>query len=368
MNVTVITWLGGGNYGTSLQSYALCHKLAFLGYNVSFLLYFDRHFGWKSWVKGCLSVIGLMQWKEKRKYRGTQSLEKLYRFQKENYQIETVYFPWQYQRLLKNTDVFITGSDQIWNAWHSFNPFYFLDFAPKRKKIAYASSIGTTDFPERHKNEIRNLLSCFSHIGVREQAGVYAISSLLQRDDIIQVLDPTFLLEEKEWKNLSREAMIEINLPSRYILCYLIGENQHYIEQVEVVRETYGIADVIIIPAVENKNFTVPGAKVYNGAGPKEFIHLIQNATVVCTDSFHATAISINLSVNFVEFLRFKDSDKKSQNSRIYDVLDRYGLHSRLYSNETDVWTMPIDYKPIQVLLAKDRNKSVDFLINSIKY
>lgn len=368
MNISIVTWLGNGNYGTALQSYALYQKLRLLGYNTLFLSYFDRLFRLKSIVKGMLAIVGIMKRYDKKKFEKTNALKKLYAFQKEEYKICHIYFPKQYKRLLDRTDVFMTGSDQIWNAWYSFNPFYFLDFAKNKKRIAYASSIGTNDFPEKYKGEIKDLLSRFSHIGVREQVAIKAVSTLLRREDIQQVLDPTFLLEPHEWNELAKEANIEIELPSKYMLCYLIGNNPNYTEQLLNVASRYEINDIIIIPAAENKSFYIPGAIVYDAAGPKEFVYLIQHATLVCTDSFHATAISINLSINFVELLRFKDTDKKSQNSRIYDILNRYNLSSRLYSSDTDEWVNEIKYAPVQAILTEDRIESVKFLINSIEH
>lgn len=369
MKVSLVTWLGNGNYGTALQSYALYQKLKLLGYDILFLPYFDKHFRLKAILKGILAISGILQLRDKKKLEKTNALKKLYAFQKEKYEICHIYFPQQYKRLLNQTDVFITGSDQIWNAWYSFNPFYFLDFAKNKKRIAYASSIGTNDFPEIYKGKIKNLLSRFSHIGVREKAGANAVSTLLCRDDIQQVLDPTFLLEPYEWNKLTKEADIEFKLPSKYILCYLIGNSPNYAEQLLNVAKEYKIKDIVIIPAAENKSFHVPESIVYGSAGPKEFIYLIQHATLVCTDSFHATAISINLSINFVEFLRFNDTDKISQNSRIHDLLNRYNLHSRIYSsNNTRGWLKNIDYTSVQTALASDRIKSVQFLINSIEH
>lgn len=213
------------------------------------------------------------------------------------------------------------------------------------------------------------MLSRFSHIGVREQTAVKAVSKLLNRDDVQQVLDPTFLLEPHEWNQLTKEADIELKLPSKYILCYLIGNNPHYTKQLFNVAEICGIKDIIIVPAAENKSFYVSESIVYDAAGPKEFVYLIQHATLVCTDSFHATAISINLSINFVEFLRFKDTDKESQNSRIYDILNHYGLRSKIYSSDNeDEWLKKIDYTLVQAILAKDRIESVNFLIDSIEH
>lgn len=135
MKISLVTWLGNGNYGTALQSYALYQKLKLLGYDILFLPYFDRHFRLKSILKGILAIAGILQRRDKKKLEKTNALKKLYAFQKEKYEICHIYFRKQYKKLLNQTDVFVTGSDQIWNAWYSFNPFYFLDFAKNKKKL-----------------------------------------------------------------------------------------------------------------------------------------------------------------------------------------------------------------------------------------
>ena len=86
MKISLVTWLGNGNYGTALQSYALYQKLKLLGYDISFLPYFDRHFRLKSILKGILAVVGILQRRDKKKFEKTKALKKLYAFQKEKYE------------------------------------------------------------------------------------------------------------------------------------------------------------------------------------------------------------------------------------------------------------------------------------------
>lgn len=365
--IAIVTWLGNGNFGTSLQSYALHQKLVVLGYNVSFLPFFPESFGLKSYIKVILSKLGFLQWNKKRKYGKTMKMQKLYTFHLEKYNLSEIYTKDQYKRLLSHTDVFLTGSDQIWNAWYSFCPFYYLSFARDSKRVAYASSLGTSSLPQEYKEEIKKYLSKFSYIGVREQSAVNVLSELLQRRDIVQVLDPTFLLSVDDWISLGNESFIEFELPEKYILCYLIGNNDFYKKQLLDVKGKLDIQNIIIIPAVENKSFSIDGARIYADAGPKEFIHLIRNASLVCTDSFHATAISINLSVNFVEFIRFNDADLKSQNSRIYDLLNHYGLQDCLYLKDSDLWHNSISYSTVQDILKKDREFSMNYLVAAIE-
>lgn len=369
--ITLVTWLGGGNFGTSLQSFALHRKLQDLGYSVTFLSGCPKKFTIKNKIKYVLGLIGVDLSSIKRIIKGeklTPKQKKLKRFIQDNYNLaEAINSKRQLDRIVDSTDVFVTGSDQIWNTVYCFNPFYFLDFAKDKKRIAYASSMGISDFPNEHKQAVKSLLSKFQHIGVREQTAAKAISSLLDRNDIRQVLDPTFLLDRKDWFAISEKADIEIDIHDKYIFCYLIGNNSWYKEQLQDVVASTGIKKVIVVPAVENKDFSVEGAIIYDAAGPLEFIKLIKEAAFVCTDSFHATALSLNMEVPFVEFMRFSDDSKGSQNSRIYDILERYNLTYRIYNKTDKRWAEIIDYSAVSNQINNDRKASLDFLVESIE-
>ena len=369
--IGIVTWLGNGNYGTILQSFALCEKLRSLGYDVYMLV--DGRCGGivRRILKYILCRLGVLA--VLRRMRNSKCTcvkdKKINDFIESNYNIISPIINRDMKYLIKNTDVFLTGSDQIWNVEYKFDKFMFLDFVEDGKKIAYASSMGISYIPEKYKSEVRNLLSKFSHIGVRERTAVDVLSDVVQRDDIVQVLDPTFLLGAGKWSKMCNDVGLDTYLlgRDRYILCYLIGTNIDYRQQVLDIKKRTGINDILIIPAVENMGLIIEGATVCRDVGPREFVYLIMNATLVCTDSFHATALSINLSKDFVEFLRFEDADRKSQNSRIYDVLDHYCLRHRLYKKDDNRWLEHTDYKKVQSILEKDREVSIDFLIDSIE-
>jgi len=369
--IQIVTWLGNGNFGTSLQSYALYHFLSIKGYDCSILSSFNyKHFSLKGYLKMILSALGIMKIRERRKIKkatDSRKLMKLSEFFEHNIRQESVSNPWQYRNLLRNTDVFCVGSDQVWNAYFNFSPFNFLDFAGNVKRISYASSMGTKDFPEEYKETIKNLLLKFAHISLRETTGRKAVSRLTGRNDIKTVLDPTFLLTVKDWNSVSEQSRMEISVPKNYMLVYLIGNNDNYPEKVRELQTKTGIENVIVIPAVENPNFEIKGSIVYRDAAVPEFVKLLKEAAWVCTDSFHATALSINIGKNFTEFLRFKDSDQGSQNSRIYDVLDTFMLKNRLYNEMQDLWSKPIDYKESHAILDHLRMDSTDWLINAIE-
>lgn len=367
-NVVLVTWKGSGNFGTCLQSYALHRKLEDMGYFVQILSPIPQEYTLKLHIKWILKILGLGKLKKIlfQKKNNTQKI-KLDKFQKECYNDISLYTQKQEIDLLNRTDCFITGSDQIWNTYYRFSPFYFLDFVRGKKCIAYASSIGTSGVKEEYKDEVRFLLSKFSHIGVRENEAVHVLSELTGRDDIIQVLDPTFLLNPNDWHKMVKTAKYEMNLPKDYLFCYLIGNNPWYHADLMNVRERLGIKNIVIIPSAENPGFTSDEAITYRNACPVEFVDLIKHAKCVCTDSFHATALSINFSIPFVEFIRFNDNDIQSQNSRLYDLLNHYGLMNRIYNKDCNIWEAPINYNKIQQILDKDRDVSLSYLTNAIE-
>ena len=237
--IQIVTWLGNGNFGTSLQSFALYHFLSIKGYDCSILSSFNyKHFSLKGYLKMILSALGIMKIRERRKIKkatDSRKLMKLSKFFEHNIRQESVSNRWQYRNLLRNTDVFCVGSDQVWNAYFNFSPFNFLDFAVcvgsdqvwnayfnfspfnfldfagNVKRISYASSMGTKDFPEEYKETIKNLLLKFAHISLRETTGREAVSRLTGRNDIKTVLDPTFLLTAKDWNSVSEQSRMEIS-------------------------------------------------------------------------------------------------------------------------------------------------------------
>lgn len=365
-NIGLITWYGSKNYGTNVQVYALYKKIKELGYPCDLIAAFNsNNFSWKAHLRYVLSFFNFEETIKSVKAINDLKQKKILNFIQEDISIKHVYTRKQYKALLKDYPIFITGSDQIWNPFH-LSEFYLLNFASSNKRIAYASSIGVKELPKNKIELYKKHISLFDHIGLREKTGCDLIGKLLNRQDIANVLDPTFLLTPQDWITFAQNAVIEFVTPQKYILCYLIGNRDNYEPQIIDIQKRTGIQNLIIIQSAENRNFNIEGSIVYTNAGPKEFVWLIQHAELVCTDSFHATAISINLSIDFIEFLRFNNDDNKSQNSRIYDLLEHYQLQERIYTPHKDI-TQKIQYDPIKCILEKDRIDSIAYLINAIE-
>ena len=118
----------------------------------------------------------------------------------------------------------------------------------------------------------------------------------------------------------------------------------------------------IIIPSGENPLFSLPRATVVKNAGVHEFITLVQGASLVITDSYHGTALSIALERQFINLKRFKDNEVSSQNIRLKDLLDRLGIASRTIQEQVTKITgkdlLPIDYDAVRPQLEQLRAES----------
>ena len=200
-------------------------------------------------------------------------------------------------------------------------------------------------------------LKQFEAISLREESGVKALSELGIHAKM--VLDPTFLLDPEEWNSVAAPQAAE-----PYILVYLLRKDNSYSAIIKQIQQESRIRDVRIVPSGENPDFTIDGAHTESAAGIQDFIGLISGAALVCTDSFHGMAMSINLSRQFVAFLRFNKDDSNSQNSRVEELLGRFGLNDRLWTGSLPPHA---DYTPVRQKLEALRKESLLYLEQALK-
>ena len=412
MKIKLVTFAPHPNFGTCLQSYALNKVLRDMGHDVEFiyngrekpprgqLFYIKKVI--KKIVKFFLPSIFLRRLKKLYtkdrnadstplniltlpnnylryiisylpfydkvyKYLKCRTLQwkKVYSFTFEdgNYKMKRLYCRKQYKKVVKDADLFITGSDQIWNPYcGGFNPMMFLEFAGDKKRIAYSSSISRPFIPEPLKERYKCDLNKFRHIAVREQKSVELLSNLLGRNDIKLVVDPTYLLSSKEWEDFAENRVIEFELPKNYIFCYFVGDRYDFFNKmVEEVKKMTGINNVITLECY-NRDLNYGGGRLYKDAGPYEWVYLLKHASYVCMDSFHATVFALKFHKEFVHALKSAEEGAKSQNTRIFDILGRYNLLYKIYDRESNNWFKTINYTEVDNYLDSDIKDSIEFL------
>ena len=349
-NIGLVTWFGTPNYGTNLQAYALYRVLEEKGFNVRIIKRFKEPFTLKNIKDNLFYAHGIRRFWKYAPEAFPGKIRKIRRFCRKQMQTATVYTRSDLQRLLERTDLFIAGSDQLWNCYDHFRGFEFLDFAAGKPKVSYATSIGTRGIPQEYQEKVKEYLSDFQHISIREQSGASSISALTERSDIATVLDPVLLQDRAFWDALAVRSQASLPAPG-YTLWYILKRTE---------REALPAIDGrnVIIPSGENPDFTLPDATLIPDAGLEDFVALIRNAGTVVTDSFHGTALSIEFSRPFISLKRFSDTAEASQNIRISDLLHRIGIETDAEGNVTE----QIDYQKIQDRLSELRKESNDYL------
>ena len=97
-------------------------------------------------------------------------------------------------------DAYVVGSDQVWNGIKVGNQdIFMLDFLPiNGKGLTYGASFGMVKIPETMYENYKRRINNFAHLLIREQEGI-DMCKQLGRDDAKFVLDPTLLLDKADY-------------------------------------------------------------------------------------------------------------------------------------------------------------------------
>lgn len=358
--IGLVTWYDrGGNYGSTLQAFATQTFLENNGYECELINYKPESHNVKRNVKELLKKMYLFLFNKK----VLKKWNKIKIWIKNNInESKKITSYKELEEYAKDYCAIICGSDQIWNnANNIVNPFNYLQFVNKKKRIAYAPSIARDYIDEKIKDTFAKYINEIKYLSIREQQGASLIKDITGREAKV-VLDPTFLISKEEWKskiqNLDKKLIEE-----PYIFVYFLSKNEMNFKLVAEFAKSRGLR-IVTTPAIYDEN------NFAEEADCSEFLNLINNAEYVATDSFHGVAFSINFEKEFVVFKRFKDEYKETQNSRIYNILNELELNSRLATSENDmnmVLKEPINYSSVKKILKNLVEESKKYLLTSIE-
>ena len=339
MKIAILTWLHNGNYGTVLQAYALQRYLRDQGFEVNNI---DLHPTVVQKVKNLIKQrnpfnLFIEKFEDMLNRKACPDKEMLCLTQKYHHFSEL-------KEISNSYDAYICGSDQIWSPTY-FSPSYFFDFVEESKrKIAYACSFGVKEIPSQKELKMKKLIKRFRFISVREQSGVDILKKLIGNEVVVNV-DPTMLLNSASWENIVADRLVE----GEYMFCYFLSYNKSYWEKCIQIASSLNLK-LVFVPKTK-ESYSIDGFK-FSDAGPAEWVSLIKNAKFVATDSFHGCVFSIIHRRNFMVFKRFDDNKKESRNTRVYNLLNTYGLQECLVDNVNS-------YRPI-IISDNDYNKVID--------
>ena len=356
MKIGIVTfWWSNDNYGQLLQCYALQKYLRNLG-NEVFLIRYKYPGDVKKnpfWIQ-CLKIFNpffvvryLMHKRNVAYVKNEQSINnRHFNDFRSKYIVQSKKNYPSYSDL-KNTppdaDVYIVGSDQVWNYWHvkpklfvNQTHVYFLDFGnPDIKRLSYAASWGVTKLPKAYKIYVSKMLQRFDYISVREESGL-DLCRQCGRDDAEWVCDPTLLLNAEVYRSIYKENEIR-RCEKKYILLYMLSNECNFnIQHVYDFAASKGLEVVYVTGnGVMNKR-----SKFY--ATIPEWLYLIDNAEYVITNSFHCAIFSTIFNKQFgIVKLKGKIS---SMNIRFDSLFELCGTGNR-YLSDSDFSVLNKAYK-----------------------
>ncbi len=363
MKIGIITFHRALSYGAGYQTLALQNYLKDLGHTVEIIDYIPTRFTFKNLVFGQLFKKNFKEFLVKCiPYILCKTTEffttKHFAFKHLNVSKKRYKTASGLNSATLDYDLLITGSDQVWNlkfdALENIKP-YLLEFESDRtKKVSYASSIGMDNFDEvgsTVKEEFTSLLSGYKIIAVRESSAVELLKGL--GIDAELVLDPTFLLNGDIWRAIAKEHKVK----EKYVFVYGLYRNNELHRFANELAKKHGLSVINLATTYDfNKN-----AKNKIIASHEDVLGYISGAECVVTDSFHGTALSVNMQKPLYIFAAPR------YNTRLASLIKLLGLEHRYVSEDNQtVCDITMDYEEIHRKLMAEREKSYDFLERAI--
>ncbi len=345
MRVGVVTFHRVPNFGAVLQAWSMAYNLRELGADVEILDYrapgneamFKRH-GFKALVPS----IGAAR--QKRFVRKNVPLSKvLYSLKDVEDYVSRAGF-----------DVLACGSDQIWKKDHrlGFDPVYYLGFnVPSGvRRISYAPSCGDMTGYGEHSANAMDCFNRFYRLSVRDGNSMEVLHRLGLRN-VKRVVDPTLLAD---FSSILRKR--SDNTPYLAVVGGLDDAS------VRLVREVAAALRLRIIAA----GTRCTAAHIEKRfVSPEEWLSLIANAHFVVTSLFHGSALALKYRRPFISL------DCAGRRTKLQDLLDHFGLQSRLAAKSGDDYVfsdelLHLDYSQYESSIESALADSREFLKEAI--
>lgn len=243
---------------------------------------------------------------------------------------------------LNDYDIFITGSDQVWNPDCSGNDFtYFLDFVTDdSKKVSFSASIGQYKFTDKNAYMASSLLKSFDNISVRESSALTELERMGITNGI-ELCDPVVLLDEAQWKQQMSERLFR----GRYVLVYLVLDD---VNTLACAQEYAKAHNCKIINNKKSIEFIMHNS-------PAEFLSWIYYADCVFTNSFHGTAFSLIFNKKLASDIYLSNGEF---NHRVRDFLKKTDATQCEINDSNRVGHIPNACEMLRIY----RHKGIEYL------
>ena len=364
MRVGILTVPFNNNYGGFLQAFALKKVILAMGHDVIFI---NRRRNlpqdYKSKIRRLFYKFHIL--KDKKKIR-IQEISKYTDEFKRNYLepiTEAFYTSKQLKKILNyNIDMIVVGSDQVWRYRYAKDSIddYFCSFLDGSNipRISYAASMGTSkmEYPQDKLKICSSLLKNFNAISVREESTQKMLKEYFCYYDAKIVLDPTFLLEIRDYKKLFDSNKNKRLKP--YVFSYILDSNEIMNHEIDKYANLNNL-DILALTAQSNNLYDM------NIIEPVEkWLASIYYSENVVTDSFHGTVFSIIFNKKFAVYI-----NEMRGSARIESLLKLFGLTDKLVrpnNSLNKIFSVDIDWNRVNNIINQLRVDSIDFLRSNI--
>lgn len=295
------------------------------------------------------------------------------RFSQKHYEISPSCDFRDLKKLNEKADVFLMGSDQVWNfsiCRHYRGAFYLNFVRDDKKKIAYGASFGHPGFfaPEEEIEKARKYLSRFDAISVREEDAVWIINHTFGLK-AKRVLDPVFAADSEIFREIWESS--EREMPGKpYLAAYILDPTPEKREALRYLSAKLELPLVIMLDGERNfeenkKQIDLPG--VAEDLVVEDWLAYIRGCSYFVTDSCHGASFAILFEKPFVCF-----GNEGRGNSRMDSLAHVFRLKDRFLGNPLDIrersrLLRPPDYKKVRKILEAERRESRQWLADALE-
>lgn len=369
MKIGIMTFHSASNHGAALQAYALQTYLQKMGHEPFFINY---HMG-RSFPIRLFQYIGRTPSSTMEKLNNQLRTRSFLRFQRTYLKVgETDYFDHiQLQKNPPSCDVYICGSDQVWNPnlikLEKDENAFWLNFGNNTvRRVAYAASFGVYKIEEDLIKKYANYVKRFDFVSVREKEAVEIIRNL-GKEKAIQAPDPTLLIDQKDYQ---RVYMGSMPTQADYLFSYHLRTSKSPFMPIEQINETvlnklkfdktYKAYSVSLLYNILHQRYI----------SPSKWLAFLRQSRFVVTNSFHGTIFSLIYHRPFIVLL--KKGTSAGMNSRITSLLDVVGLQHRAvvdYDRKAieELCREDIDWNKTDTKLQEFKEVGYNFLARALK-
>lgn len=244
----------------------------------------------------------------------------------------------------KKYDVIVAGSDEIWNtkSFRGFPTPYWLPDDLGAHKFSYAASsrVDFSKMGQEQQNKVKELLSDFEFIGVRDDITYNQVSSLIDSQKVYMCCDPSFLYDFEVAETIPNKITQAKGFDQSKKTVFIMTENNALADKiVSISKGRYNLVSVF---------HWHKGCINVADLDPEEWLQTINSVDMVMASYFHAICFSIMRRKPFLAL------ETPGKSSKLMDLLGDTCFEENFIRDAVNV----LDESSIEKAISSKRENS----------